>query len=198
MTTLLRQGNGGQAPRRRDRAARGVGRFYAQGRKLTTDLLDTRKTLPTAANNKPVACSDSHVEDIMKAMRQERSAEFERLLEVAAGFWRDGVARHLIVAPFRELLADVEAICCGAQLVREVPIEVATLSETRVQGRADVRQGFAALHPESLEALRAARADTVEHIAKLETLRDVYDREIAMLTMSPLRSVTRGGMQVMS
>ena len=146
---------------------------------LTQLLLQGRDALPHAQNGRPIPPSDPRAANIRKEMQQGRSREFHRLRTVMACDLRDGVPFALVVAPLRQLIADMEVEAVAGMLHRPVPALLRR--ETKAQAVCDLAELKVAASPTCEQALREAIREASQHEAAIVDLRSGLERELAVV-----------------
>lgn len=178
-----------------DRAA--VGR-EALAEALTTLVLESRQTLPRAANGRPMAPSDARAAQIRKDMGQGRALPIHSLLTVLECDVRDQVPFSEIIAPLRQMIAHLEVLCvAGALRPAERPMPSLVRSETKAQGRADLAQLRVMERPECPSSLEDAIRESSQHRSALATFEIACEQQLAKVrTARKPAGAARGNMAV--
>ena len=146
--------------------------------RLTAALLATRNGLPKARNGEHIAPSNQRAAQIRKEMKQQRSAEFLRLLTVIYTDLEDGVPFQIATAPVNRMLTFLKHHADAMRRHAPRAIGSAIHYETRTQHRLDMLQMRLLQTPSCAETLNDAIADATKHIAALEEFRSSCEAEL--------------------
>jgi hypothetical protein len=148
-----------------------VGREAAPG--LTRIMLESRQTLPHAANGNPRAPSDHRAASQRKAITQGVCDPIGILMNVLVCDAVDGVPVADVLAPLRGIEALVElAANQRAASQAERPVASLIRGETKAQYHADAMEYAILERPSCPDVLRRAAVTFDRHIAALRQLRD--------------------------
>lgn len=156
---------------------------------ITTQLLDGRQLLPSAANGRPPLPADPHVAHTMHAMRNARSTPVYALLSVAKANLEDGVPYSEVIAAFRAMERAVEVLALSHEARKRViadrPIPTIMHRETKAQARLDLAQLKLAESPESAEALADVLAEARRYEETFTELTTACETRLAVVRCSP-------------